>query len=127
MILNQKNKRLCTTNLCLAAAVILSGNNFNKIKQFCNLLGIKTISKLTINICIFVQQSRNFMKNIRLVLKLLLLPFMTLTEKILSTLKGKVVILSGDGRCNSPGKTVKYCTYSMMKNDDSLYITCGYL
>ena len=27
------------------------------------------------------------------------------------------VILSGDGRCDSPGKSAKFCTYLMMETD----------
>jgi len=27
--------------------------------------------------------------------------------------------LSGDGRCDSPGKSAKYCTYSLMDSDNN--------
>ena len=36
-------------------------------------------------------------------------------DKLLDHVKNKDVILSGDGRCDSPGKSAKYCTYSMME------------
>ena len=29
------------------------------------------------------------------------------------------LILSGDGRCNSPGKSAKFCTYLMMEATDN--------
>ena len=32
-------------------------------------------------------------------------------------MKTKDIILSGDGRCDSPGKSAKYCTYSLMDID----------
>ena len=32
-------------------------------------------------------------------------------------MKNKDVILSGDGKCDSPGKSAKYCTYSLMDID----------
>ena len=35
-------------------------------------------------------------------------------SKLLDQLRNKDVILSGDGRCDSPGKSAKYCTYSLM-------------
>ena len=35
-------------------------------------------------------------------------------RKLLDQARNKDVILSGDGRCDSPGKSAKYCTYSMM-------------
>jgi len=44
VVSNKKNRSLHNNNLCFAAAVVLSGNNFDKIKQFCK---IQTISKST--------------------------------------------------------------------------------
>ena len=38
-------------------------------------------------------------------------------SKLLDQVKNRDVILSGDGRCNSPGKSAKYCTYSLMDID----------
>ena len=32
-------------------------------------------------------------------------------------MKDKDIILSGDGQCDSPGQTAKYCTYSLMDID----------
>ena len=32
-------------------------------------------------------------------------------------MKNKDIVLSGDGRCDSPGQSAKYCTYSMMDID----------
>ena len=32
------------------------------------------------------------------------------------------MILSGDRHCDSPGKSAKYCTYSMMENQDNLIL-----
>lgn len=33
---------------------------------------------------------------------------------MLSQYRDKSVVLCGDGRCDSPGKSAKYCTYSLM-------------
>ena len=41
--------------------------------------------------------------------------------KLLTQVKDKGLMLSGDGRCDSPGKSAKYCTYSFM-DVDSGYI-----
>ena len=35
-------------------------------------------------------------------------------SKLLDQLRNKDIILSGDGRYDSPGKSAKYCTYSFM-------------
>ena len=40
-------------------------------------------------------------------------------EKIIRTYKGKSVRLAGDGRCDSPGASAKFCTYSMMDIDSN--------
>ena len=37
-------------------------------------------------------------------------------EAILAFLKGTPLQLPGDGRCDSPGYSAKYCTYSLMDN-----------
>ena len=127
VVLNQKNKKVYNNNLCFTAAVVLSGNNFNKIKQFCNIIGIKTISKSTFHsyqplyICPTVAQFYE-KQQVSLDISFICAKRIMCQEKILSTLKGKEVILSGDGRCDSPGKTAKYCTYSMMENEDNLIL-----
>lgn len=36
--------------------------------------------------------------------------------------KGKELILSGDGRCDSPGKSAKFCTYSIMDTETGLIL-----
>lgn len=43
---------------------------------------------------------------------------------MLSEYNDKSVVLHGDGRCDSPGKSAKYCTYSLMdsENDKILYV-----
>lgn len=42
-------------------------------------------------------------------------------SKLLDEIKNNNVVLSGDGRCDSPGKGAKYCTYFIMEID-SRYI-----
>lgn len=48
----------------------------------------------------------------------------TLQDKLLSEYNDKSVVLRGDGRCDSPGKSAKYSTYSLMdsENDKILYV-----
>ena len=43
---------------------------------------------------------------------------------MLSEYNDKSVVLRGDGCCDSPGKSAKYCTYSLMdsENDKILYV-----
>ena len=35
---------------------------------------------------------------------------------------GKVIALCGDGRCDSPGSSAKYCTYSLMESETGAII-----
>ena len=43
-------------------------------------------------------------------------------SKLLADVKGKPLILAGDGRCDSPGKSAKFCTYSMMDIDSGVIL-----
>ena len=36
-------------------------------------------------------------------------------EKLLDKYRSSDLVLSGDGRCDSPGKSAKFCTYSVME------------
>ena len=41
---------------------------------------------------------------------------------VLANVKDKALILAGDGRYDSPGKSAKFCTYSMMDIDSGLIL-----
>ena len=41
-------------------------------------------------------------------------------DAVLEFLWGNVLKLSGDGRCDSPGYSAKYCTYSLMDSATDL-------
>ena len=43
-------------------------------------------------------------------------------EKILSQHKNSKVVLAGDGRCDSPGSSPKYCSYILMDVTDNLIL-----
>lgn len=42
--------------------------------------------------------------------------------QVLSKFKETSVVLAGDGRCDSPGKSAKFCTYSMIEKDKNLIL-----
>ena len=42
--------------------------------------------------------------------------------KILISLKNINVVIAGDGRCDFPGKSAKFCTYSMIEKDKNLIL-----
>lgn len=42
--------------------------------------------------------------------------------EVLNSLQGKSLIVSGDGRCDSPGFSAKYCTYTIMDTESKLIL-----
>lgn len=59
------------------------------------------------------------MSIIRWIFELSLLNYQS---KLLANVKDKALILAGDGRCDSPGKSAKFCTYSMMDIDSGVIL-----
>ena len=45
-------------------------------------------------------------------------------SKLLDHVQNKDIVLSGDGRCDSPGKSAKYCTYSLLDTDTGYILHC---
>ena len=41
---------------------------------------------------------------------------------ILAKTSGRSLLLAGDGRCDSPGFSAKYCTYSLMDTETNLIV-----
>ena len=37
-------------------------------------------------------------------------------------LKDKKLVLAGDGRCDSPGKCAKYCSYSLVEQENNVIV-----
>lgn len=90
-------------NLLVAAGIMFSGCSFSQILQCMKYIGI----------C-FIGQSTFYNT-----LKSTLIPVVNHTylehqKKILQELSGKTIWLSGDGRCDSPGYSAKYCSYTLM-------------
>ena len=42
--------------------------------------------------------------------------------QVLSKFKNTSVALAVDGKCDSPGKSTKFCTYSMIEKDENLIL-----
>ena len=96
--------RLYEGNIKIAAGILFSTNTYIKLHKFFNLAGIHGISKQT--------YYRIYDKYLRGVVN-----DRWIREKtfILDSLKQrKSILLSGDGRCDSPGHNAKYLTYSFL-------------
>lgn len=104
-VLCEKNGQdIYTTSLLLAAGVIITGNNIDKLILFSRFLGLNFISRST-----FHRLQRND-----------IIPGITslwedMKTEMWKVLSGESIILCGDGRNDSPGHSAKYCVYVLME------------
>ena len=97
-------------NLQAAAAILLSGNNFNKINRMAEFLGLSFLSEST-----FYRMQR-----------LYLFPAVEewwgwMREELIQEFVNEKVVVGGDGQCDSPGFTAKNLCYFLME------LTSGYI
>ncbi|KAJ8050065.1 hypothetical protein HOLleu_03116 [Holothuria leucospilota] len=90
-------------NLLCAAATTFSGLTYQRLKSFASFFNLAFFSAPVYN-----QIQRNF-----------LIPevnsfWSAHQNDIIESLQGVPVDLAGDGRCDSPGYSAKYCSYSLM-------------
>ena len=101
---------LYAKNLQMAAGVLLSGNNFGKIKKMADFMGLAFLSEST-----FYRMQR-----------LYLFPVVEewwswMREELLKEFVGQKVVVGGDGQCDSPGFSAKNLCYFLIE------ITSGYI
>lgn len=99
-------------NILASAAILFSGNTFNRISQFAEFLGVPFIGKTT-----FYNMQSSILNPI------INQEYLLQQEAILNSLPSEGVRLSGDGRCDSPGYSAKYCTYSLMDMSSNKIVT----
>lgn len=100
LLCQKEGQNIYTNSILLAAAVIITGNNYDKINLFFQFMNLCFISKAT-----FSRLQRNYA-----------IPAITSLWKEMKTdvwklLEKETLILCGDGRNDSPGHCAKYCTY----------------
>ena len=99
------------TNLQTAAAILYSGNNFSKMEQFSQFLGLSFISKST------------FFRYQRLYCIPVINEWWTCQQEVIrNDLKENELVVSGDGQCDSPGHSAKNLCYFMMEINSSYII-----
>ena len=100
-------------NLQVAAALVLSGNNFGKISRMAQFLGLAFISKAAFfrfqNLYIFpaVEEWWSWQRS-----------------ELLKEFVGMDVVVGGDGQCDSPGFTAKNLCYLIMEVTSSYILEC---
>ena len=90
-------------NLLLAGATLFSGETFGHMKHFSNLINLQFISQTT-----FDNIQRSFL------IPVIAKSWEKERENMLALTHGNSLKLCGDGRCDSPGYSAKYCSYTLM-------------
>ena len=98
------SRGMATGNIMISAGILFTGCTFQRMKEITNIANIAFISNTTFckiqNHLLFPALHHVYTTNRRL---------------LIDTLKmGKEVNLLGDGRCDSPGYSAKYGTYTVM-------------
>ncbi|XP_067844712.1 uncharacterized protein [Heptranchias perlo] len=94
-------KGCSSSNLQLAASILISGNNYRKIALLFKFMGLGCIS------------SSEFYKVQRLyAAPAIVQHWKSMQDKLFKNCEGENVILCGDGRNDSAGHSAQYCTYT---------------
>ena len=101
-------------NLLTSAAILFCGQTYTHISQMASFLNLKFLSHTSYN---------NIQR--QYVMPVIMYTWATLQDALLKNLKdsGKMLRLAGDGRCDSPGFSAKYCTYSILEMDSDAIVT----
>ena len=92
------------SNLQTAAAILFSGNNFSKLQLFAHFLGLSFISSST------------FFRYQRLYCVPVINNWWAWQQGVVtSELRGKELVVCGDGQCDSPGHSAKNLCYFLME------------
>uniref|UniRef100_A0A672G4W7 THAP-type domain-containing protein n=1 Tax=Salarias fasciatus TaxID=181472 RepID=A0A672G4W7_SALFA len=96
-------------NILLSASIFFSGIHFAKFDRFCSNMNLKTISEDT-----YAALRKKH------VFPVINKTWIAEQEAVLSEIKSQEeVVLCGDGRCDSPGHSAKYCTYTFLDAQSS--------
>lgn len=103
--------KMAAGNLLISAAILFSGGTFSNFNTFCELLTLQFLSK---SLFYKIQKSVLF--------PLINTAWLEQQQTVIGYLSGKPIKVSGDGRCDSPGYSAKYCTYSLMEHTSNLIV-----
>lgn len=99
----KKGQKLFVSSTLLAAATLITGNNYEKISLFAKCLNLNFVSQSTFSRI----QTHYVIPSIKEL-------WGQMKAKIWNVFKKEVLVLCGDGRMDSPGFSAKYCLYAMM-------------
>lgn len=95
--------RMAAGNLLLSSAILLSGATYTKIAAFADILKMQFFSEKTF--CAIQDEYLFPVVNDH---------WLREQDSVIEEMRGKELWLSGDGRCDSPGYSAKYGTYTMI-------------
>ena len=98
-------------NLLVAAAILFCGLTFTGISNLAKLLNLAMFSD-----SIFYRLQKEYL------FPVIHTNYVMQQDAVLEFLRGNDLKLSGDGRCDSPGYSAKYCTYSLMDSATDLIL-----
>ena len=90
-------------NLVLSAAILFSGTTFNQFSKLSSIANLQIFS-----------HSKFYLIQDRYLFPVVTDTWEAHQEAALVCAEEQTLWLSGDGRCDSPGHSAKYCTYSLM-------------
>ena len=98
-------------NVLLTAAICFSGNTFTKIENLCDTFKLVFIGRTS-----FHRIENDY------VIPSIHRLYMQQKDIITRAVRSQKRVVSGDGRCDSPGFNAKYCTYTIMDASTSAII-----
>ena len=98
-------------NLLVTVAILFCGLTFTGISNLAKLLNLAMLSEGT-----FYRQQKEYL------FPVIHTNYVLQQDAVLEFLRGNDLKLSGDGRCDSPGYSAKYCTYSLMESATALIL-----
>ncbi|OCT57444.1 hypothetical protein XELAEV_18003518mg [Xenopus laevis] len=106
-----KQGRMPLGNILMSAAILLSGSSYTKVSYMNKILGLKQVGKTTHfrNQRTYLYPTIDFHWHIE-------------QEKTLQQIVNKGVCLSGDGQCDSPGFSAKYCVYTFLEKTTKKFV-----
>ena len=103
VLTEKRGQKVFLTTVLLSAAILLTGNNFDKVELMAKMLRLAFVSSATFNRILSLHA-------VPVVKEL----WKKMKDRIWQTIKDENLVLCGDARMDSPGFSAKYCAYILM-------------
>ncbi|XP_075699136.1 uncharacterized protein LOC142664084 [Rhinoderma darwinii] len=106
-----KINKIPAGNLILSSGIVLSGNNFVKIKNLFHIINMFMIS-----------ESTHYHNQPKFVLPMIHEKWKQEQRELILSIGSSAICLAGDGQSDSPGFSAKYCIYTMMESEGQKFL-----